>query len=171
MIRDVGIRSDTADDYAAIRIVNESAFGTPAEADLIDRLRQLASPVISLVAVLQRSVVGHIMFSPVTIVEYPEKKVMGLGPMAVSPDHQRNGIGGALVREGLRRVAELDVGAAVVLGHPSYYPRFGFVPAGEFKIRCEFDAPPEAFMAIELRPDYLKNASGIARYQQAFQEV
>ena len=171
MVRDVVIRKETTDDFAAIRALNESAFGTSAEADLVDRLRRLASPVISLVAVAQDSVVGHIMFSPVTIVEHPEKKIMGLGPMAVAPAHQRRGIGAALVREGLKRAAELDVGAVFVLGHRSYYPRFGFLPAGDFDIRCEFDAPPEAFMAIELRLGYLNNTSGIARYQQAFQEV
>ncbi|MDX1529343.1 MAG: N-acetyltransferase [Gammaproteobacteria bacterium] len=170
MVSDVEIRFEEKYDYAAIRAVNESAFGTPAEADLIERLRQFAKPVVSLVAILRRSVVGHIMFSPVTIVEHPEKKIMGLAPMAVAPAYQRRGIGAALVREGLKRVAELDIGAVVVLGHPSYYPRFGFVPAGDFDIRCEFDAPPEAFMAIELRPGYLKNASGVAKYHQVFQE-
>lgn len=171
MVHDFEIRSETASDYAAVRAVNESAFGTPAEADLVDRLRQIAGPVISLVAVVQRSIVGHIMFSPATIVEHPEKKVMGLGPMAVAPDHQRRGIGAALVREGLKRVAELDVGAVFVLGHSSYYPQFDFLPAGEFDIRCEFDAPPEAFMAIELRPGYLKKTSGVARYHEVFQDV
>lgn len=171
MGRDVEIRCETRKDYSAIRAVNESAFGAPVEADLIDRLRQLARPMISLVAVVQHSVVGHIMFSPVTIVEHPDKEVMGLGPMAVSPDHQHRGIGAALVREGLERVAELDVGAVVVLGHESYYPRFGFVPAGEFDIRCEFDAPLEAFMAIELKPGYLKNRSGVVKYHQAFHDA
>lgn len=171
MVRDVVIRDETTDDFAAIRAVNESAFGTSAEADLIDSLRQLANPMISLVAVAQRSVVGHIMFSPAIIVDHPEKKIMGLAPMAVAPAHQRRGIGAALIREGLKRVAELGFGAVVVLGHPSYYPRFGFVPADKFDIRCEFDAPPEAFMAIELRPGYLKNTSGVARYHEAFQDV
>lgn len=171
MVHEAKIRSEIANDYAAIRDVNESAFESSAEAHLIDRLRELASPLISLVAVLQGSVVGHILFSPVTIVGHPRKQVMGLGPMAVVPNHQRQGIGAALIRKGLRRVAELDFGAVVVLGHSSYYPRFGFVPAGEYGIRCEFDAPPGAFMAIELRPGYLTNTSGVARYHEAFQGV
>ena len=171
MARDVEIRSETANDHAAIRAVNESAFGTPAEADLVDKLRQLTNPIISLVAIAQDEVVGHILLSPVTIVGHPKKNIMGLGPMGVKPDHQRRGVGAALVREGLKQVAEVDAGAVVVLGHNTYYPRFGFRPAHQFGIRCEFDVPPEAFMAIELRPDYLKNTSGIAKYHAVFQEV
>lgn len=88
--------------------------------------------------------------------------------MAVEPAHQLKGVGSALVRAGLERCKELGDGAVVVLGHPEYYPRFGFTPAARFGIRCEYDAPQEVFMATELTSGYLKNAQGTIRYHAAF---
>lgn len=93
---------------------------------------------------------------------------MGLAPMAVAPDHQRKGVGSALVRSGLARCKELDFSAVVVLGHPEYYPRFGFTPAVQFGIGCEFAAPPEAFMIVELETGCLHGKSGMIRYHSAF---
>jgi putative acetyltransferase len=91
--------------------------------------------------------------------------------MAVAPERQRKGLGSALVRVGLERCSELGFGAVVVLGHPEYYPRFGFWPSSCFGIGCEYEVPEEAFMAVELQPDYLRAASGTVKYHAAFDNV
>jgi putative acetyltransferase len=93
---------------------------------------------------------------------------MGLGPMAVAAAHRGQGIGSALVRAGLARCRSIGAVAVVVLGHPQYYPRFGFRPASEFGIGGEYDVPREVFMAIELVPDALRDVSGTIKYHQAF---
>lgn len=162
------IRPEIARDRDAVRTVNEAAFGSPEEADLVDSLRQEADPVVSLVAEVNGRVVGHILFSPVSLEGHPELAIMGLGPMAVLPDWQRKGIGGALVVDGLVACEKLGFGATVVLGHPEYYPRFGFVPGAWFGLASEYDVPEEAFMARELRPGFLDGVGGTVRYHAAF---
>jgi putative acetyltransferase len=151
--------------------VHESAFESHVEVDIVDALRQQEPTIVSLVAERDEAVVGHIMFSPVTLSEHPGFRIMGLAPMAVTPPRQRGGIGSALVRAGLERCRELGFGAVAVLGHPEYYPRFGFVPAKSFGIVCEYDVPDEAFMILELRPGFLDGASGVIRYHEAFRNV
>jgi len=98
-------------------------------------------------------------------------KGLGLAPMAVLPERQRSGVGTILIRESLARLWQANYPWVVVLGHPKYYPRFGFVPAGQHGIHCEYDAPLEAFMVMELRPGQLKGISGIARFHRAFAAV
>jgi putative acetyltransferase len=120
------------------------------------------------VAELQSQVVGPILFSPVSLDGHPELRLMGLAPMAVLPMQQRRGVGSALVDAGLAQCRQLGVDAAVVLGHRSYYPRFGFAPALPYGIHCAFNAPPEAFMLIELRPGALRGATGTVRFDPAF---
>ena len=144
------IRTEEESDRVAVHAVNVSAFETPSEADLVDALRKQVRPVVSLIAEKNGAVVGHIMLSPIFLSGHPDLKIMGLAPMAVSPQHQRKGIGSALVRAGLQRAARLDFAAVVVLGHPVYYPRFGFSPSSRFRIDCAYEVPDEAFMAIEL---------------------
>ena len=165
------IRAEKEKDRAAVHALNASAFETPAEAGLVDKLRVQAQPIVSLVAEHAGAVIGHIFFSPVTLSGHAGLKIMGLAPMAVAPSHQRSGIGSALVRAGLERCRTLGAGAIVVLGHPLYYPRFGFAPAAHFGIGCEYDAPEEAFMVIELQPDFLKEASGTIQYHAAFRNA
>lgn len=165
------IRSEDREDRKVVRMVNESAFETPAEADLVDALRDQAQPLISLVADDGGHIVGHIMFSPVHLTGHEELKIMGLAPMAVLPGRQRQGIGSALVRAGLRECEKFGVGAVVVLGHPNYYPQFGFAPSAQFGIRCEYDVPEGVFMVKELTPDYLKDATGIIKYHAAFSSL
>ena len=162
------IRSERPEDIAAIRHVNEAAFATPAEADLIDALRQQAQPIVSLVAIDGDAVVGHILFSPVTLSSHPEVRIMGLAPMAIVPVRQRQGIGSGLVRAGLEECRRLGSDAVVVLGHAAYYPRFGFAAASRFGIASEYDVPDDVFMALELETAVLRGKSGTIRYHPAF---
>jgi putative acetyltransferase len=165
------IRSERITDVAAVRALNRAAFATTTEADLVDALREQAEPVISLVAEDTGSIVGHILFSPVTLSGHAELKIMGLAPMAVLPAVQRRGIGSALVRVGLERCEQLGVGAVIVLGHAEYYPRFGFMPASRFHIASEYDVPDGVFMALELESDVLREKSGTIRYHAAFANI
>jgi len=144
------IRTEEERDRAAVYAVNAAAFETPLEAKLVDVLRQQAQPVVSLVAEDDQTVVGHILFTPVSLTGHPALNIMGLAPMAVAREHQRKGIGSALVRAGLERCKQLGSGAVVVLGHPEYYPRFGFSPSSRFGIGCEYEVPEEVFMVVEL---------------------
>ena len=162
------IRPEQEHDVSAVRSLNILAFETPTEANLVDALREQATPVVSLVAEENSTVVGHIMFSPVSLSGHPGLKVMGLAPMAVAQEHQRKGIGSALVRAGLERCKQLGFVAVVVLGHPEYYPRFGFSPSSRFHIDSEYDVPEEVFMAIELTPGALSGITGRVKYHAAF---
>lgn len=162
------IRKERAGDGPAIRLVNEAAFPTGAEANLVDVLRGQATPLISLVAEEGGVIVGHILFSPVTLADHLDAGMMGLAPMAVVPTAQRRGFGSALVRSGLTECERANWKAVVVLGHPGFYPRFGFVPASRFGIGCEYKVPDDVFMAIELEAGSLRGRSGIVRYQPAF---
>ena len=154
-----------------VRAVNSAAFETTTEADLVDLLRAQASSIVSLVADDGERVLGHILFSPVTLDGQTTPMIMGLAPTAVLPANQRTGIGSALVREGLERCRQLGTGAIVVLGHADYYPRFGFAPASRFGLRCEYDVPDDVFMALELAPGALAGRSGLIQYHPAFASV
>jgi len=124
------IRAETGDDHAAIRRVNELAFGRKNEADLVDALRESARPYISLVAIVDCEIVGHIFFTPVSIESGDDSDTaMGLAPMAVLPEQQNQGIGSKLVSECVSECRHIGEDIVVVLGHPNYYPRFGFVTA------------------------------------------
>ncbi len=165
------VRAERDADRTAIHEVHAAAFETPAEADLVDALREQAAPIVSLVAEDGGAVVGHILFSPVSLASDPELEVMGLAPMAVAPSHQRRGVGSALVRAGLARCREMGCSGVVVLGHPEYYPRFGFLKASRFGLRCEYNAPDEAFMAIELAPGAFDDTAGLVKFHAAFENV
>jgi putative acetyltransferase len=167
----IRVRSETEADKAAVFGVNAAAFPTDAEARLVDSLRMSVDPVVSLVALDNDSVVGHIMFSTVTLEPFDELQLMGLAPMAVSPLLQRGGIGTDLVNAGLQRCREMGVGAVAVLGHAEYYPRFGFRPATQWGIKSEYDVPEDVFMLLELSAGYLQPYQGIIRYNAAFADV
>jgi putative acetyltransferase len=162
------IRAEEEKDRTAVHAVNVSAFDTPLEADLVDALRGRAEPVVSLVAEDNGAILGHIMFSPVSLSGHPALRIMGLAPMAVAPVRQRRGIGSALVRAGLEQCKQLGFCAVVVLGHPAYYPRFGFTSSTRFGIGCEYDVPEEAFMVVELHAGFLRGRSGTIKYDAAF---
>ena len=166
------IRPETIEDQEGIREVNRLAFGSDREGSLVDSLRINARPFISLVAVVDDQVVGHISFSPVSI-ESPKGtfNAMGLAPMSVKPEYQNQGIGSQLVRAGLDQCARIGETNVVVLGHPRYYPRFGFVPASQKGLRCEYDVPDDTFMVLELAPGSLAGRTGLVRYHPDFAKV
>ena len=164
------IRLEQPGDEVGVFETNQLAFESPLEANLVDALRR-ADGYLSLVATIDEQVVGHILFTPITLEPQVDCRIAGLAPMAVRPEHQRMGVGGRLIRAGLEECRRAGYSAVVVLGHPEYYPRFGFVPAHTFGLTCEFPSPPEAFMAIELEADALKSVSGLVRYLPKFAEA
>lgn len=165
------IRPEQAEDVAAVRQVVAAAFGQVAEADLVDKLRARGKSVLSLVAEEDGQIVGHILFSEVTLATNPRAvKVIGLAPLAVAPGRQRSGIGSMLTRAGLDKCREAGYDAAIVLGHPEYYPRFGFAPASRFGLHSEYNVRDEVFMAMELRAGALAGCAGLACYQPEFNE-
>jgi putative acetyltransferase len=166
------VRPERLTDVDAVHHVNEAAFGRPEEASLVDALRRSNAMTLSLVAEQGGRIVGHILFSPVEIDrEDGRDAALGLGPMAVLPEVQKHGIGSALIRAGLERLREAGHGAVVVLGHTSYYPRFGFERAERFGLRWEVEGHDEAFMALELRPGFLGVRPGVVRYRPEFSAV
>jgi len=168
----VHIRRETAADVAAVAALNRAAFARTEEADLVDRLRAAGRAAASLVAVRDGAVLGHILFSRVSIEPAGlDLRPLGLAPMAVRPDEQRTGIGSALVWAGLAACRAAGAGAVVVLGHAEYYPRFGFLPASRFGLRCEYAVPDEVFMARELAAGALAGAYGLVRYAPEFAAV
>jgi len=168
----IEIRGETTGDYPAVRRVNELAFGQPNEADLVDGLRANARPYISLVAIIDEQVVGHIFFSPVSIEsEKDTLTAMGLAPMAVLPEYQNQGIGTQLVKEGLKECRGRGHDVVVVLGHPNFYPRFGFEPARLKMLRSEYDVPDEVFMVLELIEGALGGHRGLVKYHPEFNKV
>lgn len=159
-------RTERNDDRDKIRSVHVQAFDTDAEARLVDQLRETGIDLVSLVAEEQGVIIGHILFSPVTL--DASVRTAGLAPMAVLPGWQRKGVGALLVNEGLRACGDAGYEAVVVLGHPDYYPRFGFEPSAAFGIDSEYDVPPEVFMVKELREGALSGKSGTVRYHPVF---
>ena len=168
----VTIRTERAGDEDGVRRVNEAAFGRPGEAALVDALRAAGEVIASLVAEDEEGIVGHILFSPATLTaDGAATAVAALGPMAVLPERQGQGAGGALVRAGLAACRAAGYDLCIVLGHAEYYPRFGFRPSAPFGIRWERDVPAEVFMVAELAPGALAGRRGIVRYRPEFDEV
>jgi putative acetyltransferase len=150
------LRGEQPDDRSAIADVTRAAFGSEREARMSDAIRSSDGfvPELSLVAEVDGRVVGrvvgHVMLSYVEL-EGTDRRVLELGPISVEPERQRTGIGSELVREALRRAQARDEPLVLVLGHPTYYPRFGFRPAAELGIHPPHRSiPAEAFMAIPL---------------------
>jgi len=161
----IEIREERSGDLAAIREVNELAFGQPLEANIVDAVRSNGAMLASLVAMVDDRIVGHIMYSPVSL-----NAVVGagLGPVAVRPGDQRHGIGSALIKTGNAQLQRAECPFIVVLGHAEFYPRFGFRPASRHGITCEWDVPDDAFMVLVLDAARMEGVSGMARYRQEF---
>ena len=168
------IRAEEEKDYAKITEVNDLAFGQKNEGLLVERLRQTENyiPALSLVAELNDEIIGHILFYPVTVQSagsrYP---TLSLGPMAVIPEYQRKGVGSRLVFEGFEAAKALGHESVIVIGHPDYYPRFGFRLASRWDINSPFEVPVEVFLGLELVEGALKGKSGTVEYPKEFEEA
>lgn len=168
-IRQIDVRHERQGDEAAIRLVNDLAFAQFDESRIVDAVRASGKVAVSLVATDGREVIGHVLFTPVALDDSRHRGlIVGLGPIAVAPKHQRSGVGSFLIRAGLAECAARGAVAGVVVGHPSYYPRFGFQPASRFGLRCEYDVPDDVFMALELVPGSLSQVAGMVRYAPEF---
>ena len=166
------LREERPADVPAIHRLNTASFDSDAEARLVDALRANGGLTLSLVAQVSGEIVGHIGFSPVVIEGSSGiAHGVGLAPMAVAPALQRQGIGGRLVAEGLRRLGAAGQPFCVVLGHAEYYPRHGFIRASVRGIRWEKAVPDEVFFVHELTPGGLAGVEGIVRYRPEFEAV
>ena len=168
---EVRIRDEAPGDLSAVHSLHEQAFETKAEAELVDLLRARGKAVISLVAERDREIVGHMLFSPLSIEPpAPGWKALGLAPLAVIPRLQRQGIGSKLVKSGLQHCRMLGIDLVFVLGHPHYYPKFGFRPASTFGFENEYQAD-QAFMLIEINPGVSVRYQGLVKYAPEFNEL
>src|SRR5579871_5001960 len=161
------IREEEPADHRAVAALHTAAFGRDYEATLVARLRREGVVEASLVAVEGAEILGHILFTTLGI-EMGGRKVRAaaLAPLSVAPAHQRMGVGSALVRAGIAALKQRGLEAIVVLGHPAYYPRFGFSAPLASRLAAPFRG--EAFMALELRPGTLDGEAGSVTYAQSF---
>lgn len=165
------IREETTSDIKATHRVHELAFDSSAEAQLVHLLRSRGVAAISLVAEDRGEIVGHILFSPVSI--HPPARgwrALGLAPLGVIPERQHQGIGKALINEGLERCKERGIHLVVVLGDPAYYEKFGFRRSKHYGLSNEYQAD-EHFMVLELTPGVLDNFTGTVKYAPEFKEA
>ncbi|MEY8393089.1 N-acetyltransferase [Lachnospiraceae bacterium] len=165
------IRQEQSNDYDTVYQVVKAAFAHSEHSDgneqeLVATLRHSKAfvPQLSLVAVCEKNIVGHILFTKVTI---GRKTELALAPLSVLPTYQRQGIGQALMTEGHRIAKELGYDYSIVLGHPQYYPKAGYVPASLYGIRSPFEVPDDSFMAVKLNPTS-ELLNGVVEYDPAF---
>jgi predicted N-acetyltransferase YhbS len=171
---DILIRQEQKEDIDSVYRVVKSAFETMEQAsgdeqDLVNRLRKSEAfiPELSLVAECDGKIIGHILFTKMKIGDHPS---LALAPVAVLPEYQNQGVGGKLIVEGHHIARELGYGSVIVVGHPAYYPRFGYKLASQWKITAPFEVPDEAFMLLELIEGGLKDVSGVIEYAKEFFE-
>ncbi|HEY9858999.1 MAG TPA: N-acetyltransferase [Candidatus Obscuribacterales bacterium] len=163
------IRTETPTDYSAIADLLLAAFKQGDEARLVEQIRlsDRYIPELTLVAEKKGVVVGHILFSYIDLVGAEILPVLGLAPLAVHPEYQRQGIGSALTQAGLAKAEERGEAIAIVLGHPPFYSRFGFEPSVNYGIVSPFPVPPEFFMVKFFQPP-LQGYQGKVVYPSAF---
>ncbi|AKG21704.1 GNAT family N-acetyltransferase [Calothrix sp. 336/3] len=167
-------RPETPADITPISQVITAAFSQPEEALLVEKIRQSENfiPELSIVAVENQVILGHILFSRIFLdTDQTTLSVLALAPLAVTPKKQRQGIGSQLVEIGLSKCRELNHTIVLVLGNPGFYHRFGFQTASKFNLQPSLPFPDEPFMVIELVDDALKSVNGIVRYPGYFGEV
>jgi putative acetyltransferase len=165
----IEIREERPDDVGAVRDLNRRAFGQDQESNIVDALRTNGAALLSLVATLNDQVAGHIMYSPVSV--GGNVKGAALGPMAVLPECQRQGIGSKLIEAGNRKLKDAGCPFIIVVGHADYYPRFGFRPASDHGITCEWDVPDDVFLLLVLDESKMEGVSGFAKYRHEFSSV
>ncbi len=170
------IKQESPANFSTVYEINKIAFGQDGEAKLVDALRknqEVFIPELSIVAIIDNKVVGHILFTSIRIIDDNQNEFgsLALAPMAVKPQFQRQGIGGKLIRQGLFKATELGYKSVIVLGHEHYYPKFGFKTASNWNIEAPFDVHENVFMAIELVPDGLKGITGTVKYPKEFEIV
>ena len=168
-ITSIRIRPEEPRDYDVVYEINRLAFDSSNEAEIVNNLRHHVGPVISLVAEIKSQIVGHIMFSPVKIVGYiNEWEAIGLGPVAVLPKYQRQGIGSSLIYAGLEVCCQLDQYIVFVLGHHDYYPRFGFELASRKGFHYKSTEYDPNFFVLELKHGALLGKFGYVHFLPAF---
>jgi len=169
----INIRIESQEDIHQVHLLNEQAFEQPAEANIVDKLRLSCPKYLSLVAEDDQKIVGHILFTPVVIKhQHSNIQGMGLAPMAVSPDRQKQGIGSRLVEKGLEILKSQNCPFVIVLGHPDYYPRFAFERASKYGLVSQWEGvPDEAFMVMVMDKNVLEGVSGVAKYRDEFNEA
>lgn len=164
----IHIRPETADDHPAIRHVVHSAFGGSDEVKLVDALRSGGWVLIELVAEFDNQIVGHVLFSRIALATQTGKiSLVSLAPVAVLPDYQKQSIGSRLIRSGLKQLKDQGESVVVVLGHPEYYPRFGFSAELARSLHSPYSGKP-AWMALELQSGALKDIQGQVDYSPPF---
>jgi predicted N-acetyltransferase YhbS len=171
---DIIIRAETPNDYLSITQINDAAFGQKNEGLLVENLRKTPAfiPQLSLVAEFRNRLIGHLLFYPIEIKNEQEMfKTLALAPMSVLPEFQKKGIGEKLIRQGLKAAKKLGHKSVIVLGHPEYYPKFGFEPASRWGIKAPFPVEDKYFMAQELSPGALENVHGVVVYHDEFNDV
>lgn len=176
MKKHIIVRQEIKADFSEVYKVNKMAFGRDEEARLVDALRKNSKiflPELSMVAIYDNEVVGHILFTRIYIKSDDGNlnESLALAPMAIKPEWQKQGIGGQLIRKGFEIAKSLGFKSVIVLGHERYYPKFGFKSARRWNIRAPFLVAPNLFMAIELVRNGLKNVSGTVIYPMEFEMV
>ncbi len=165
----MGIRKEQPEDIEKISKINSEAFETKTEANLVNTLRSSGIQYISLVYEENDEIIGHIFFTPVELEgDNSDIRIMGLGPMAVTPKYQNKDIGSTLAKAGIELCKSEGIDAIVVLGHPNYYPKFGFEPSVKYGIKSEYEIPDEVFMVLELKNNALIDKQGAIKYNEAF---
>ncbi len=164
----IEIRPERPEDERAVYEVLLAAFGRKDEPDLLDAIRPGAPPRISLVAVRGDEILGHIFFSPVSVEGPSPFSAISLAPLAVKPEEQNGEIGSMLTRAGLEACRAIGENVVFVLGHPTYYPRFGFEPAEPRGLECQWPGRGPAWMVAELEPDSIRGRTGRVIYPPAF---
>ncbi len=167
------VRKEIESDREAIYFLHLDAFDGKFESELVDKIRASKNfiPELSRVAIIESRVIGHILLSAIIIKrDGEETPALALAPVAVLPEFQNRGIGSALIKDALDNARRLKHRIVIVIGHPPYYPRFGFVKATKAGLSAPFDVPDEAFMVAELVPGALKGVSGMVQYPPEFDE-
>jgi len=170
----ITIRQESREDLVRIKEINDRAFEQEDEGKLVYKLRGKDQflPELSLVAETDKTVIGHILFYPVKInSSHQEHTTLSLGPMSVLPEYQKKGIGEKLINEGLKLAKDFGFRSVIVVGHPEYYPKFGFTKASRWSIKVPFEVPDEVFMALEIIEGELQDKSGIIEYPAEFMEM